>query len=905
MSSSLAFAHHDEPSFEVLFGGRPVWYALLTSPEFRRQVVSSFLSQQFPVVVIPTPSACVPNADSTSDVSLAPMAVLQGCDSTVVKDSAESPASLSANRHQRAGHLQLRHSEHPHTSCQREALVKQSKKWASWGNRPSSSGHFTPLLRSTGTVIRGTTQLSPIEETCAMQQRFLLWLSKCRHYVNAERVAEIMRSVAALMRGAADGCIDGTSSSSPAAGELSRLLKAVVEHPSERRRISIRVPTLQSPTSWTDDDILLLELVSFSFLPKNRMSMMKHSLANIPPSRLVSEPRLLSLSRRANAKHFAVDAGISIDALYRSKGVRTALDRWWENMPKRQSSGCADDGGVVLRSTFVQLMLVIQRELFGPEVFATQECIASAKDLADWDWPRITSLPAPPTTGSGVMSPRSMARGGGITGQGQPQHNSPQEDTNMQPQRASSFGAVVPGAVPKAASTQLMLSLASSLTPETTTLHQTLFEVAILTTIEPWMETVLPEERELCLAVLFERCFKEEDSSSFSLQSTAALGDHMKMSRRRVLQSVEPQATELVGEQINNSLIPYSPSSLAPGSSGAAAARTESPNRAGLLSSSGDGVGSSKIRAANILTGLVEQLDASTARNPRVVEMQQRRNEKEESDVAIAATQASWRRSLVEQRLADREVRQAHRAVASAIASGGLLPRDYRHHSAPQSYDLERVLLQRLSRQLTDAGPDKATRRAEHFLEATKRIIPPSCRREFALRNHQAVEDFKSTVEEVALRECGVKALAHDAAIVTAAIGTIPAAANYEKPKGDLADSSQRSSSSRMRQRIHRFFVQVPQTDPIESEDAGEQRGGDRTYSAPDTRQHELLLKPRSRPTSAAARPSSAARSVTSSVGIYSPFSHVGKLPTTLRPMTGGAVRKSSLTAPATTHHAT
>jgi hypothetical protein len=394
-----------------------------------------------------------------------------------------------------------------------------------------------------------------------------------------------------------------------------------------------------------------------------------------------------------------------------------------------------------------------------------------------------------------------------------------------------------------------MLQLASSVTAETTSMHQTLFEVALLTLMEPWMETVLPEERELFLAVLFDRCFVEDAEAN-----------------KRVLAPIVPASTVYERFEMDS------------------AADHISRSADGRRSGSPKGLGSCKAQAAEVLSGLVEQLTASTVHDPAVLEAQQRRNAAECSDVTVPETQEAWRRSLEQRRLADEQLREQHRAVMMQSA----MPRDYRHHSAPQSYDLERVLLQRLTRQIVETGPTKTTKRAEQLLTATKHMIPPQCRRQFALRNHQAVGEFRTTVEQVALRECGVQAIVGDVVALSTTMA-LPKEADYAKARHPEADAKDQSTSSRMRQRIHRFFVQMP----LASSSSSNQTSASVNSPAADddnSEQQTLLVKPRSRPSSAvAARPTSACTAA-SSVAIFSPFSDVAKMPQTLRPMSGGRV---------------
>jgi hypothetical protein len=457
----------------------------------------------------------------------------------------------------------------------------------------------------------------------------------------------------------------------------------------------------------------LLELRTFGYLPPMPSSTPQGKYDD--PIRfddhrsLLSNPADLLRSRLDMRKRAPLDAATQIELFLRHADIKQSLSLWWHWLPKHalrraggpdahSVGGGGGDGRAVQsppqneaisRNVFVQIAIHIHCALSGGSLpLASPSTLAALRQLFYDDWPylftsyqqlqRVThddvSTPVKPGSGAGAVGISSQFRG--LLAKGM----------------------------------ECPLSFSRSL-----------FDVAMLLLIEPWMETTSPEERLLALSMLFQKSFEKKrvKLSSDVGSATSDTDDDTTYTQGRFpgpswcyrLRPLPAFTTNDNGSSGDGNATVRRPASslVRPGSG----STTTSPHRA--LRPSSPGLQKAPVRE------LVEQLDAALDKN--LVMKQARRNQTELSDVSVELTKDAWRSEVL--RLNLRKARSRGTtftlpptAPPSSVTEGGgggdatctapfdelELKKTFAPHDPSRSYGLERVLLQRLTRRVADCS---------------------------------------------------------------------------------------------------------------------------------------------------------------------------------------------------------
>jgi hypothetical protein len=237
------------------------------------------------------------------------------------------------------------------------------------------------------------------------------------------------------------------------------------------------------------------------------------------------------------------------------------------------------------------------------------------------------------------------------------------------------------------------------------------------------METIFAEERELCLALLAERCFLRKPDGSYILRSVEEFirpqhaaddGVHHKLISGGRSLDVDTEMLSAAENALHASDSPRPPPRVSE-------AREEGTD------------------PAEVLSAVVEVLDA--AMDPDLAKAQRRRCDLETRDKFVELSAPRWR-GILRQKRKEKLQRSSH-SIEHAP-----LPRSVYERS--EAFSLERVLLQRISKRLVAEGADAtAVTRAAMIEHAAKRAIPPEYLHRLTKIHPQVVQRFKETVEAV------------------------------------------------------------------------------------------------------------------------------------------------------------
>jgi len=343
------FPHHTT-RHDVLFQGRPVWYAMVVSSEFQYVVLRRMLEGVVPVVLRPR--------DATE-------ALTQGTTST------RPPVSGGLTRKSRPNSAQIPMHQtvatSPHTEIDvgiTDPHLELSKRYERWATEAES--HRSPF------------RVMGIWNAVAQEQRSIdpgtlsSWVNSC-----ASEKASLSPQVAAT--------------------DLLRGMQEVITYPMKREASQQGPSTATGGAGpWTTNELVVLELILFGYLaPKSTGQHKQFCLGtkDVSLDKLaahLSESNVdLVRSRDAHKLERPLAVPL-VDTLFRNGQVRTALSRWWLSMPKigrAGSSGAATpEPAAITKLSYLTMTFHIHMALFGSIANYSAETLKCAKDLCWSDW---------------------------------------------------------------------------------------------------------------------------------------------------------------------------------------------------------------------------------------------------------------------------------------------------------------------------------------------------------------------------------------------------------------------------------------------------------------------------------------------------------------------------------------
>ncbi|CUG79962.1 Hypothetical protein, putative [Bodo saltans] len=491
---------------------------------------------------------------------------------------------------------------------------------------------------------------------------------------------------------------------------------------------------------YLSSQVALLELRVFGYLPApsplsktagHHASGQRHqrggkaSHHHLEDHSLLSNPSDLLRTRLDMRKRAPLDPAIQIELLLRRADIKQALALWWHWLPKHslrrdggsngnERKGSDRDSEAISRNVFVQIAIHVHCALAGGSLpLASPSTLEALRRLCYEDWPYL------------FMSYQQLQR------VKHDELHTPSKSVGGSGHGHNGHG----GGVSVSVSSQFRALLAKGVECPLS-FNRSLFDVAMLLLLEPWMETSVPEERLLALSMLFQKTFERKKmrraadhnkheyvigaaATSDTDDETDPRGCHARSFsslyyyRLRALPILPNNADGVVLSRPASSAATRPYHLLSGGGGGST---TNSPSRGGVRPSSpGAAAFSQKVAPVR---ELVEQLDAAADKNLGL--KQALRNKAELSDVSVELTKDAWRSEVL--RLNLRKARSrgttfilpTEVSSTSTAADGTIhdtvpfteleLKKTFAPHDASRSFGLERVLLQRLTKRVADCS---------------------------------------------------------------------------------------------------------------------------------------------------------------------------------------------------------